>query len=361
MFDEEGVPCHKKAKSEAEQEQLVKNRPFFQQTSLFHNSLFGFDGSLGKEGMNDFFSGTKVGGGGGGALFPHPTSYRFGPRPAIAFGTAATESSPFTSPPTSSLSPSSSFSPNSSSPHPAAALDNISNNLNPFRPMPPPPTPPSPASQIMAPSASNDKDSNSRGRRSMFPLRTTAKHCNGDPSSMQLQHQPRKSRSGTAMDLDNGDFPLGEDYLVEREFSGFSPDIGGGGVATGVNAFQIPPSSGLFIKPHAPSIPVPTLQQPNSKQENLLHRRASFGEFSADGLLTSLEDHPGGDSMEYFPTVETPCNSPTGKVEMAPRPPSSAIFRPEAVAQGLFVAGLPSRGNDEPEKLFIDTDDSDED
>ena len=349
MLDEEGAPCHKKARSEAEQEQLVKNRPFFQQTSsLFHKSLFAFDGTLvGKEGRNDFDNGFFGGrGGGAGGLFPHPTSYRFGPRPGVPFDTAASDSSVFTSPP-----------PSSSSPHSAAALDNLSNNLNPFRPMPPPPTPASHTKATSAPYANGESDS--RGRRSMFPLRNSARTCTGDSTSMQQQQ--RKSRSGTAMDLDNGDFSLGEDYPVEREFSGVSSNLAGGGGEADVSATNLS-SSRLFIKPHAQSVPVPTSQQQqHSQQQHLQRRRASFGEFSAVGLLTSLEDHPGGDSMEYFPTVETPCNSPTGKMELAPLPPSSAIFRPEAVTQSLFVAGLPCHGSDDPEKLFIDTDDSDED
>ena len=65
--------------------------------------------------------------------------------------------------------------------------------------------------------------------------------------------------------------------------------------------------------------------------------------------------------MEYFPTVETPCNSPTGK--MAPPPPPNFLLRPELVAQSLFVEGVlaMSDGDDDDERLFVDTDDSDED
>lgn len=211
--------------------------------------------------------------------------------------------------------------------------------------MPPPNSPPTPASQTKTPR--DNENVLQRGRRSMFPLRTCTKSFNGD---LTLQQQPRKSRSGTAMDLDNGDFSLGEDYL----------DVsGGGGVGVRDLTTFNAPASHVVYKSLAQSIPVQTSQQ-QQHQQHVQRRRASFAEFSADGLLTSLEDHSGGESMEYFPTVETPCNSPTGKVEIFP-PPSSAIFRPEAVAQSLFVAGIPSRRNDEPEKLFVDTDDSDED
>ena len=350
MFEDDESPRHKKAKNDAEKELIVKNRPFFQQTSgLFNTSLFSFDASFGSVAKGDGVGGGVVGGGGGCLSFPHPTSYRFGPRPDFAFGGAdsfnssTSSSSPFTSP---------------SSPRTAnAALDNLSNNLNnPFRPMPPPNSPPTPASQTKTPR--DNENVLQRGRRSMFPLRTCTKSCNGEST---LQHQPRKSRSGTAMDLDNGDFPLGEEYLTERDVSGIRSNPGGGGGGVGVRDLTTfnAPASGVFYKSLAQSIPVPSSQQ-QQQQQHVQRRRASFAEFSADGLLTSLEDHSGGESMEYFPTVETPCNSPTGKVEIFP-PPSSAIFRPEAVAQSLFVAGIPSRRNDEPEKLFVDTDDSDED
>ena len=217
----------------------------------------------------------------------------------------------------------------------------------------------------------------------MFPLRTAAapiqRQCVADSdacadstptspvfrSPSQPTPPPRKSRSGSSVvDLDNGEFSsLG------------GVEVGGGGAFDAGEALFVDPAN-AFRTPLPPGhryIPVPHTQQqqqhyllqPQQHQQQQNHhqqrRRASFGEFSAEGLLASLKDFSGIEtSMDYFPSVETPCNSPTGKMP-PPAPPSHLVVRPEVVAQSLLVDGVAFGEHEEEEKLFIDTDDSDED
>ena len=43
MIDDDGAPCHKRAKNEADRQPVLTNRPFFHPSPMFGNSVFGME------------------------------------------------------------------------------------------------------------------------------------------------------------------------------------------------------------------------------------------------------------------------------------------------------------------------------
>ena len=402
MLEDDGAPCHKRPKNEVKTHGSLAvdptRNPFFHHyhnSSVFNNSLLlSATSPTSKEGKhqsnneviygngglngNGVFGGGGVAGGGDAAAAAATVNHR---QSSSLLTASAVEGA-------SSLN---------------GAVFTV-NDDNPFRPNTLQTAPGS--EMVVSGEVPATLDPTAVRHRAIFPTTaqrsgchrranaTAAEFSSSPPTQPQSQPQqrqhpqpPRKSLSGSAaMDLDNGDFPLGQELFNEiPPFAGVNDCFRSPQPPSPPQPTNHPHrSSPLHHRPlqkqqqqqqneRAHSIPVPSSQhlhpfllQHQQQQQQLrptIHppqrRRASFGEFSA-----SLKDHVTvsvAESMEYFPTVETPCNSPTGK--MPPPHPNHFRLRPEVVAQSLFVEGiLPmSDGDDDDARLFLDTDDSDED
>jgi len=299
--DDEAPPSSKKAKPDPNL--LIKEtRPFFSPSSLFQStSIFASSNQ-----QNKIFAGQLQ----TASLFPQSTPFYFGPRPDMTCGTLTVPSDANVA---DKIGMSEVVSVASTRPSGRVTAKRSSNNVSTSCQ-----TKKQHQERSIEPMVLREQ-----GRPSMFFQSTNIVTNN----VFALFERPQKVCSGSNINRDEGGDGVMEDS-VEASHK-WHP--------VAVQRVSEPRFTQPFVDQgmHDKGIPIPV--QPRGH----LSRPCAF---NSDSLLTSLQEPT---LVEYYPTVETPCNSPTGKVGRSIYP-----VCPNQVSQSLSIVHDDIR-------LMGDTDDED--